>query len=405
MLPLITIRQFINDVRRQKMRSALTMFGMFWGSCSIVLLFAFGRGIGDAQIKSQKGLGEDIAIFFGGVTSKVYQGLPTGRRIRSTAEDVRVIKQSARTVNYISPEYRAGSVPLKYGSNVSRQSVVGVWPEFGIMRNLIPQTGSRFINASDIEFIGNILKSDLFGQSDAVGKRILIGGMPFTVIGVMKEKRQNSSYGGRDSRQAFIPSTTFEGMYTVRFVNNFVLQAKPEFSMNAALGEVFEIMGARHRFDPGDREALTVWDTSRGFAFLRTFFTAFRWFLVGIGVTTLITGGIGVSNIMNVVLEERTKEIGIKMALGARKSMIMFQFVLETLLITAVGGVLGFIFAWLLVSLVPTAGLEDFIGVPSVNVFIGLFVTFVLGIVGFVAGIFPARRAANLQPVQALKLF
>ncbi|MEW5995485.1 MAG: FtsX-like permease family protein, partial [Candidatus Zixiibacteriota bacterium] len=152
-------------------------------------------------------------------------------------------------------------------------------------------------------------------------------------------------------------------------------------------------------------ETLSIWDTTSGIAFLKTFFLAFRYFLIGIGVATLITGGIGVSNIMNVVLEERTKEIGIKMALGARKGTILTQFVIETLLITAVGGILGFAFAYVVVQLFPMLQFEEYVGVPQVDVWGGILVTIILGLVGLTAGFFPARRAANLQPVQALKLF
>ena len=411
MLPLITIKQFFNDLRRQKLRSALTMFGIFWGTCSIVLLFAFGNGIGEAQLKSQKGMGEYIAIFWPGITAKDFQGLPKGRRIFPKVEDVELIHKKAVTVKAISPEFRRWNQTFKYGQNTSLRMMVGCWPIFGEMRNLIPEAGSRFINQRDMDekrrvvFIGNILKTDLFGREEAVGKQIQINGMPFTVIGVMKEKKQNSSYGSRDSRVAFIPSSTFRSMYSTRHMSNFIVQAKPEFGMAVTRQEVYDILGSKYRFDPTDREALGVWDTTRGFEFLENFFTAFKWFLVGIGISTLITGGIGVTNIMNVVLEERTKEIGIKMALGARKGMILSQFVFETLLITCFGGVLGFLFAWLIVSLVPYFNIEDFIGVPRVDMVLGLLVIGLLGVIGFMAGIFPARRAANLQPVQALKLF
>jgi putative ABC transport system permease protein len=175
--------------------------------------------------------------------------------------------------------------------------------------------------------------------------------------------------------------------------------------MEAARQEVYEILGAKYRFDPDDREAMSVWDTTRGFAFLKNFFMAFSMFLVGIGVATLITGGIGVTNIMNVVLEERTKEIGIKMALGARKSFILFQFVFETLLITSVGGLLGFLFAWIIVIVFPSLNLGDFVGTPRVDFGAAVGTIVILGLVGLAAGVFPARRAANLQPVQALKLF
>ncbi|RME27951.1 MAG: FtsX-like permease family protein [Candidatus Zixiibacteriota bacterium] len=411
MLPLISLRQFFNDMRRQKLRTLLTTFGIFWGSCSIVLLFAFGTGLKEQQMKSQKGMGENIAIFWPGITAKEYRGFPKGRRVWPTESDVVLVKSRARTIARISPEFRKNSVPLKYGKTTTLRPVAGVWPEFGDMRNILPQQGSRFINDRDMKerrrvvFLGNQLASDLFGSDDAVGKRILLGGAPFTVIGVMKEKQQNSSYSGRDDRQAWIPASTFQSMYSRRYVNDFVAQAKKEYSMRQSRREIFEILGARHHFDPDDHEALSVWDTTRGIEFLNNFFSVFRAFLVGIGITTLITGAIGVSNIMNVVLEERTKEIGIKMALGARQGTILSQFMFETMLITALGGIGGFAFAALIVQIVGHMGLEDYIGVPVINIWAGILVTVLLGIVGFLAGIFPARRAANLQPVQALKLF
>ncbi len=411
MIPLQVFRQFLNDMRRQKLRSALTMFGIFWGTCSIVLLFAFGKGMGEAQIKSQKGLGENIAIIWPGITSKEYRGLPRGRRVQPTEDDVLLIKQKAQSVLRISPEYSRWSVPMKYGRNETVRNIVGVWPEFGDMRNLIPDVGSRFLNDFDmaekrrVVFIGDRLKTDLFGDEEGVGKIVLIKGVPFTVVGVMKTKEQDSSYNGRDNSKAFIPASTFETMFSARYINDFVVQSQPTLSMQVTKDEIYSILGARYRFDPSDTEALAIWDTTEGIAFLKTFFLAFQSFLVGIGIATLITGGIGVSNIMNVVLEERTKEIGIKMALGARKSAILMQFVLETLLITGLGGILGFLCAIGIITVVPLLGMEEYIGTPSVNWFGSVIATFLLGIVGFVAGIFPARRAANLQPVQALKLF
>jgi putative ABC transport system permease protein len=411
MKPLLTVKQFFNDMRRQKLRTALTMFGIFWGTSSIVLLFAFGTGITEAQLKSQRGMGENIAIFWSGITAKEYKGLPKGRRIRATEEDVALIKAKAQSLARISPEYSRWNLNLKYGKQSSLRSISGVWPEFGRMRNLIPRMGSRFINDRDMRekrrviFIGNLLAEDLFGKTDPVGEEMLVNGVPFKVVGVMKSKKQDSAYSGRDSRKAFIPTTTFRTMYSQRRMNNFVVQCKPNSTMEKTRREIYEILGAKYKFDPTDREALSVWDTTKSFAFLKTFFTAFSAFLVGIGVATLITGAIGVTNIMNVVLEERTKEIGIKMALGARKSYIMWQFVTETLLITGIGGGLGFIFAWGVIAVFPLLGLEEFVGVPKINMIAGVMITAVLAVVGLAAGIFPARRAANLQPVQALKLF
>jgi len=411
MVPLHTIKQFFADMRRQKLRTAMTMFGIFWGTCSIVLLMAFGNGMTEAQLKSMRGMGENIAIFWGGITSKEFKGLPKGRRFRPTEDDVKLIKKKAQHINRISPEYSRWSINMQYGKASTLRNVAGVWPEFWPMRNVIPREGSRFINDRDIAekrrviFIGNLLAEDLFGNEDPVGKDILVNGTPFKVIGVMKIKKQDSSYSGRDSRKGFIPASTFKAMYSHRYLNNFVVQCKPNTSMLLARQEVYEILGAKHKFDPTDREAMMIWDTTEGFAFLKTFFMAFSFFLVGIGVATLITGAIGVTNIMNVVLEERTKEIGIKMALGARKSYILLQFVLETLMITGVGGFLGFLFASLIVYVFPMFQLQDYVGVPQIDIMGGIAITILLGVVGLIAGIFPARRAANLQPVQALKLF
>ncbi len=411
MRPLYTIKQFFNDMRRQKLRTALTTFGIFWGTCSIILLFAFGKGIKEAQIKSQKGLGENIAIFWPGITSKDYQGLPRGRRIRFTEDDIAMVKSRAQKVERISPEYSKWNVPMKAGKNTTLRNVVGVWPEFGDMRNLIAESGSRFLNESDqidkrrVVFIGDRLKKDLFGDSSAVGQVVQLGGVPFTVVGVMQKKEQDNSYNGRDASKAFIPASTFKTMYSSRYLNDFVMQAKVTEPMKSARTEVMEIMSDRYRFDPLDEEALACWDVTEGIEFLRAFFTAFQWFLVGIGIATLITGAIGVSNIMNVVLEERTKEIGIKMALGARKSFILGQFIVETLMITAVGGFAGFLFAFAIVAIFPALKLEDYVGTPTINLSAAVGMTVLLGIVGLIAGIFPARRAANLEPVRALKLF
>ncbi|MFQ6007698.1 MAG: ABC transporter permease [Candidatus Zixiibacteriota bacterium] len=411
MFPLLSFKQFFNDLRRQKLRSTLTMFGIFWGTCSIVLLFAFGKGVTEAQIKAQKGLGDNIAIVWPGVTSKEFKGLPAGRRIRLTEEDVSFLKANATTISRISPEYQRWSVALKYGKQSTLRYIGGVWPEYSDMRNVIPTEGSRFINDRDMAerrrviFLGDRLKKDLFGTEKAVGKTILVNSTPFTVIGVMKGKKQNSSYSGRDNRHSWIPASTFRTMFSHRYINLFIVQAPPKVSMEVTKREIYKLLSSRHKFDPSDKETLAIWDTTQGIAFLKTFFLAFRYFLIGIGLATLITGGIGVSNIMNVVLEERTKEIGIKMALGARKSTILFQFVMETLLITAVGGLLGFVFAYVVVKVFPMLQLEEYVGIPQVDIWGGILVVIVLGVVGLVAGFFPARRAANLQPVQALKLF
>jgi putative ABC transport system permease protein len=410
MISLLSFRQFLRDMRKQKLRTLMTMFGILWGTVAIVLLMGFGTGIQQHNQEELKGLGENISIVWGGITSKPWKGLSRGRRIWFTEDDAAKMKANLSSIKRISPEFARYSVTAKSERNNKLVRVAGVWPEFNEMRNLIPQAGGRFINALDmaekrrVVFLGNEIAEDMFGQGDPVGKTLFVNGVPFTVIGIMKSKKQDSMYSGRDSRQVWIPSSTFKTMWSHRYPSDLIVQSPDPYSMPRAKKDIYNYMAAKYKFDPDDTEALTIWDTTEGLKFLFTFFMAFKFFLVGIGCMTLITGGIGVTNIMNVVLEERTKEIGIKMAVGAKKSTIMFQFLFETVILSGIGGVLGFLIAMLIISVFPTS-FDEYIGVPTVNTAGALFAIAVLALVALVSGYFPARRAANLEPVKALKLF
>ena len=411
MLALLSIKQFFRDMRNQKLRTLMTMFGIMWGTISVVLLLAFGTGLQEYQIKRFRGLGEHISIIWGGVTSKPWNGLPRARNVRYTEEDIVNIKANVSGIKCISPEFTGNSVMLKSSRNNLVARVSGVWPEFHEMRNIIPQEGGRFINDNDMQekrraiFIGDELAEKLFPGENPVGQTLQVRGIPFVVVGVMVTKDQNSSYGGRDTRNAYIPATTFHSMWSRRYPSNAVVQAVDEASMKPVLDGIQRYLAAKYNYDPEDTEALMIWDTSEGFKFFNTFFLAFKLFLVGIGCLTLITGGIGVTNIMNVVLEERTKEIGIKMALGAKRMTIMTQFLFETVLLTFLGGSIGFAAALVIVKLFPMLNLTEHLGTPTVHFTESLAAVGLLGLIAFLAGFFPARRAANLEPVKALKLF
>lgn len=406
-----SIKQFLRDMRSQKLRTLLTIFGIMWGTTSVVLLLAFGTGVKEYHTRRFKGLGEQITIFWPGRTSLPWNGLPRGRMIWFSDEDIANIKTSVPGIAWISPEFTAWNVMLASRRDNMSVRVSGVWPEFGPMRNLIPRAGGRFINDRDMAdkrrtiFIGDRLAERLFPGEDPVGQTVQVNGMPFVVVGVLQQKEQDSSYGGRDNRSAFVPATTFRSMHTRRYPNNAVVQAESNAAMKDVISGFYRYMAAKYNFDPDDREALMIWDVSEGYKFFLTFFLAFRLFLAGIGCLTLITGGIGVTNIMNVVLEERTKEIGIKMAVGAKRSTIMMQFLFETALLTLIGGSIGFALAVLLVTVVPVQQMYPDLGTPTIHYFQSLVAIAVLGVVAFAAGFFPARRAANLEPVKALKLF
>ena len=404
------LRQLLRDVRSQKLRTFLTVFGIVWGTVAVTLLLAFGTGLKKQLIKNTAGLGDRICIAWPGLTSIPYQGLGKGRRIRLVEEDVDAIRREAEGLAGVSSEYQT-SMKLHLDLKTWPVDVSGVSPEFGRMRNLIPDAGGRFIDPVDmaeqrrVVFLGDKLAKNVFGKpEDAVGKTVMLGSSPFLVIGVLKPKIQDSSYSGRDNDKASIPGTTYRALTGEKYVNNVIYQASSAFDTEPLTARILEILGKRKKFDPKDKEALSVWDTTGQFKFFDTFMLAFTGFLGIVGSLTLVVGGIGVSNIMNVVVEERTKEIGIKMALGAKQRFILGQFLLETLLVTGIGGAIGLGLSLGLCAVFPRFGLTEYVGVPEVSPFVAAITIGILGAIGFVAGWFPAREASRLDPVVAMKL-
>ena len=406
-----TVSQLARDLRAQKLRTVLTTLGIVWGTTSVSLLLAFGTGLHKQLLKNAAGIGSGIVIAWPSQTSIPFEGLGKGRRIRLNQEDIDLVSKRARGLGEISLEYQ-DNLRLKIGPRTLPVDVSGVNPPYGEMRNLIPQAGGRFINPLDeklkrrVAFIGNELAETLFGAGDPVGQGFRLHGSPFTVVGVLKRKVQQSSYSGRDKDKVIIPAATFRALTGEEYLNNFIFSAADVSRTEQVTGEVLAAIAGKHRFDPADKEALMSWDTAQGAKFLDTFMLAFNLFLGIIGVLTLVVGGIGVSNIMNVVVEERTPEIGVKMALGARPRAVLGQFLLETMIVTAVGGVIGLGITAAICGVFPALGQGaiDFVGVPVVSPMVAGVTAALLGLIGLIAGFFPARAAASLDPVVAMKM-
>jgi putative ABC transport system permease protein len=387
----------------------MTLLGITWGTVSVALLVAFGEGLEARVRKNMRGLGDSIVIAWPAATSVPFEGLGKGRKIRVSEEDLEALRREIPDATFSGEfqrnesRFRRERVRLSPGMSAANSV-------FSVMRNLIPEAGGRYVNDLDLDrrrrvvFLGNKLKEDLFGEGEAVGRTVMIDNVPFLVVGVLQKKAQDSSYGGRDQDKAFIPDTTYKGLFSQRYVSNFVFQARHSSLVPDVKKAVYTVLGRRLKFDAADKEAISMWDTSEGEKFFDAFFLTFRTFLAVIGSFTLMVGGLGVSNIMYVVVEERTREIGIKLAVGAKPRYIQGQFLLETLTLTAVGGFLGFVITLAVLAVFPLLKLDEFIGTPAASPLVVLTTAALLGTIGLVAGYFPARRASVLDPVVALKL-
>jgi len=406
----IFFRNLVRDLMRQPLRTILTLSGVIWGTFSVILLIAFGESVGKAQTKRFHGMGYGIVLMFPSQTTLPYKGFQKGKPVRITPEQIEDIPDKVSDIEIISPEF-VRSCRIRYKRLEYLNTVRGVNPSFERMRNIIPAKG-RFINPLDMKekrrvcLIGNVLATDLFTTSDPLGKSIFIEGVPFTVIGVMAEKLQTSNYNGnRDERCAFIPWTTYSTLYGAKYVSNIIFRPL-DFNRSAEVTQgIKNHLSKLIGFDPQDPDAISVWDTLEMEKSFRTFFTAFNVFLGVIGSFTLLVGGVGVASIMMVVVEERGREIGIKLAVGARRRTILFQFFSESLFIMLIGGLVGFAFSGAVIRLVQSMpeAVTQFVGTPQISPLVTVSSISILLLIGTVAGFIPARNAASTNPITALR--
>jgi len=409
----ILLEEFWADLRTQKTRAALTILAVAWGTLSIILLLAFGEGLYRMVVEGTLGAGEKMFMVYNGETGKVYEGLPRGRSIRLRVDDMDLILRSIPEVDLVSASYGRWGTVVESEALRTTTMMEGVHPAFAVMRNTYPVKGGRFLNVKDVEqrrrvvFIGDSLAHRLFPEGNAVGKWVEIDGVRFRVVGVMQSKIQSSMDNGPDSERLLIPATTFEAIYGARYVSHLLVRPRNVAEAELVKRKLFEVLGRRHKFDPTDDRALRMWDFVEDEKMSRRIGRGIQIFLGMVGGLTLLVAGVGVANIMYVVVKERTREIGVKLAIGARKRHVLAQFVFESLALALTGGAIGATLAILLVigvdSLPANNMALQFLANPKLSWPIALTTVGILAGIGVVAGVFPARRAASVDPVESLR--
>ena len=409
---LLVWRLFRVDAARNRKRIGLTVMAIAWGTLSIVLLLSFGEGMKRSFHRNSRGMGEGIGVLWPGATTRAYAGLPSGRAISFTDEDAELLGARIPEITGISREY-SKRVPVARGTKTVNARVRGVDPAFGEMRNIIPAAGGRFLNEMDSALkrrsvvLGDELATDLFGKDDPIGKTVMINQSTFLVVGVMQPKVMMGMYSGPDKGQASIPAPTFKAMFTDAKIGNMVYKPANEQVADQAKAQIYRVLARKYRFDPDDTRALGVWDTRENQRITGNIALGIQMFLGIIGGLTLFVGGMGVANIMYAVVKERTREIGVKMALGAKVRQIMSPFVLEALTMTILGGTLGTVVGVALMQIVAALPLKneafEFLGRPTFSPAIAAATSLILGTVGMLAGYFPARRAASVNPAESLR--
>jgi putative ABC transport system permease protein len=410
-----TLSQSLESLRRNRVRSGLTMLGIVWGLVTVVLLLSYGRALGGAVMEGFLGFGNNVIMVYGGQTSMQAGGQRSGQKVKLVDGDMEALRDSIPFLSAISRE-TDDSFGVKYGPKlVTIQSKAIDLPYAG-MRSLNIDQG-RYFEPGDIAdhrqvvIFGAHAAQKLFNGYPPVGEVVQIEGQPFTVIGVLRLKVQDSSNNGPDNENIFIPFDTMRTLRQQRDPDMIVFQPSTAALHLRALQAVRTVLAQRHHFDPRDEKALGSWDTIEDGKAMTAFSIGLQVMLGLIGAMTLAVGGVGVMNIMLVSVTERTREIGLMKALGARSRDILAQFLLESFVLTFIAGVAGMLVALVVTYLIPPMPLfsemyktanhdGDIILRASAGTMVTSFA--ILAVVGIISGLLPAMRAAKMDPVTAL---
>lgn len=406
------VREFLYDLRNQKTRVFLTTAAIIWGTMSVVLLLSFGFGLEKGLMDGSLNYADAVVNIYAGETSKLYQGLPMIRPVTFTMDDVRLLRENIPLIDLISPSFGRWGMVVSRGEERTTTYGEGVAPDFYYMRHFFQSKG-RFINEHDVlekrrvVFLGDGIAAKLFAKEEPVGGTVEIDGIPYTVVGVLATKMQTSMSNGPDADRVIMPYSTFMTVYGRYRLSNILVRPGDRTRNKELVRDIRDVLGRKYRFDPTDEYAIRIYDNIEDEEIGRKIMLGLNIFFGLIGSLTLVVAGVGVANIMYVVVKERTREIGIKRAVGARKRHIIAQFMGEALLLTGGGGLIGIGLSVLIVVLVDSlpdsTGPMQMLGQPIFSKTVAFVTVAILCAIALLAGIFPARKAAEVEPIEALR--
>ncbi len=407
-------QEIYHTVKKYKLRTTLTAFGVFWGIFMLVILLGAGKGLENGAMQGFD-IAKNAVFVWTQRTSIPYKGLQPGRAIHLTNDDFTAIKNNINEIDVISPRSSmGGDLTISYKDKSASFWVVGDYPQFLQVKPLLIRSG-RFLNALDIRqkrkiaVIGKRVVELLFDESvDPIGEYIQINGVHFKVAGIF-DTRQTGEGAIRDIQTVYIPNTTMQHAFNHgNRIGWFAFLPKTGVPAAVIEEKAKTLLAQRHKVHPDDRQAFGSANIEEEFRNVQGIFTGIRGFSWLVAIGTIIAGMVGVSNIMMIIVKERTKEIGIRKSVGATPFSIISMIVQESLVITGIAGYLGLLLGVVLIESIRYAmaqfGVEsEFFANPEINFQVALSAVIVLVIAGTLAGLIPGAKAARLDPVVALR--
>lgn len=407
-----TWQEIIGTIRKNKLRTGLTAAGVFWGIFMLIFMMGMGDGLEKGIMNEFGGRSTNSLYLWPKSTSIVYKGLPAGRWARFTLDDIYALQKHADYIDILAPRHLTHNALVSHQDQSNNFEIRGEWPGVFKVESMLATAG-RILNQIDenshrkVAVIGKTVKEEIFGSTTAVGKNIIIQGISFLVVGVIKYEGESRRL--QEAEEAiFIPLSTSVKLYgDGKHISWLVCTIEADKMMSNVEDDIINFIKIRHIIAPEDTRAIGCFNLEKEFRKLTGLFSGIRIFLWIVGIGTLMAGVVSVSNVMLITVKDRTREIGVRKAIGATPISIINMILLESVFITALSGYIGLMIGTLIISIVnylsQGIGDEQMFNNPEVNLSISITALVVLVFAGLIAGLLPAMHAAKISPVEALR--